>query len=130
MNYPEIYNKLIKEAQDLLQKSGKDPICTVAAAALTEDGSIITSLNVFHFTGGPCAEGGVITQAMSQNKIITHIAAIGDRDRGIMSPCGHCRQMLVDYFPACKVLVNDQGNIIEKSVIDLLPFAYFQVEED
>ncbi len=43
-------------------------------------------------------------------------------------PCGNCRQMLFEYCPDIKVIVNDEkGNLIKVKAKDLLPFAWQSV---
>ncbi|MCP9969042.1 hypothetical protein [Actinomadura madurae] len=39
---------------------------TVAAAARARDGRIVAAMNVYHFTGGPCAELAVIGTAAAR----------------------------------------------------------------
>ncbi len=43
---------------------------TVAAAARGHDGRIITAVNAYHFTGGPCAELVVIGTAAPKGSTI------------------------------------------------------------
>ncbi|WP_376773455.1 hypothetical protein [Nonomuraea endophytica] len=73
---------------------------TMAAAARARNGRIITAVNAYHFTGGPCAELVVIGAAAAQGAHeLDTIVAVGDRERGVVPPCGRCRQVLLDYFP-------------------------------
>ncbi|KAF7596144.1 hypothetical protein BBP40_003043 [Aspergillus hancockii] len=99
---------------------------SVASAALSADGRIFTGVNVYHFTGGPCAELVVLgTAAAAGAENLTHIVAVAD-DRHILSPCGRCRQVLFDLWPGMKVIVfdreRDRPGVV--GVGDLLPFAY------
>ncbi|GAA2336614.1 cytidine deaminase [Streptomyces kunmingensis] len=103
---------------------------TVAAAARARDGRIITAVNAYHFTGGPCAEPVVIGAAAAQGayELVT-IVAVGDRDRGVIPPCGRCRQVLLDYFPDIDVIVGaaeapGQGEVRAVRITELLPFSY------
>jgi cytidine deaminase len=48
--------RVVDAAQHLAATLGDDPNHTVAAAAMDTAGRIHTAVNVFHFTGGPCAE--------------------------------------------------------------------------
>jgi cytidine deaminase len=83
---------------------------TVAAAARAADGRIVTAVNAYHFTGGPCAELVLIGAAAAQGVYdLRTIVAVGDRDRGVVPPCGRCRQVLLDYFPAIDVIVGRGG---------------------
>lgn len=46
----------------------------------------------------------------------------------VILPCGNCRQMLFEYCPDIKVIVNDEnGNLIKVKARDLLPFAWESV---
>lgn len=97
----------------------------MAAAARARDGRIITAVNAYHFTGGPCAELVLIGAAAAQGAYeLDTIVAVGDRDRGIVPPCGRCRQVLLDYFPTIEVIVGTGDHPRAFSVADLLPERY------
>ena len=98
---------------------------TMSAAARARDGRIITAVNAYHFTGGPCAELVLIGTAAAQGTYdLETIVAVGDRDRGVVPPCGRCRQVLVDYFPALKIIVGANNGLRMVPVTDLLPESY------
>lgn len=98
---------------------------TVAAAARSADGRVFTAVNVYHFTGGPCAEvvaiGAAATQGVTE---LETIVAVGDRGRGVIPPCGRCRQVLLDYFPSIEVIVGPADGLRAVPVADLLPETY------
>ncbi|TVY31534.1 Blasticidin-S deaminase, partial [Lachnellula occidentalis] len=92
-------------------------------------------------SGGPCAENvmfanavtaGVssamvpgILDAQGERVVLTHVVAVANDDRGVISPCGRCRQMMFDYYPDIKVIVkDDEGELTTVSPQELLPFAY------
>ncbi|WP_075024284.1 cytidine deaminase [Actinomadura madurae] len=98
---------------------------TVAAAARARDGRIVTAMNVYHFTGGPCAELAVIGTAAGQGAHhLDTIVAVGDGDRGVMPPCGRCRQVLLDYFPSIGVIIAAGDALSAVPIAELLPAAY------
>ncbi|MEU1874827.1 cytidine deaminase [Streptomyces sp. SAI-195] len=98
---------------------------TMAAAARARDGRIVTAVNAYHFTGGPCAELVAVGAAAAQGVYeLETIVAVGDRERGVVPPCGRCRQVLLDYFPGIKVIVGDGDRVREVPVADLLPETY------
>ncbi|MGQ4419231.1 cytidine deaminase [Streptomyces sp. SAS_269] len=98
---------------------------TMAAAARARDGRIVTAVNAYHFTGGPCAELVVIGAAAAQGAYeLETIVAVGDRDRGVVPPCGRCRQVLLDYFPTLRVIVGSGDGIRSVPVSGLLPDSY------
>ncbi|MFJ6693623.1 cytidine deaminase [Streptomyces sp. NPDC091294] len=98
---------------------------TMAAAARARDGRIVTAVNAYHFTGGPCAELVVVGAAAAQGVYeLETIVAVGDRERGVVPPCGRCRQVLLDYFPGLRVIVGDGDRVRAVPVADLLPETY------
>ncbi|UNI15598.1 Cytidine deaminase [Purpureocillium takamizusanense] len=117
-------------ASSLSAVPDNDDLHTVTAAARTSDGLSFTGVNVFHFTGGPCAELVVLGVAAAQGvlaKNITTMVAVGrDNDKiRVLNPCGRCRQVLLDYNPSINVIVVDEGGAQKTvPVWELLPFAY------
>ncbi|MCG5470369.1 cytidine deaminase [Micromonospora sp. LAH09] len=81
---------------------------TVASAARTADGRVFTGVNVQHSTGGACAElvaiGTAATQGVTELETIVTVA---DRGREVSEPCGDCRQVLADCFPALRVITGE-----------------------
>jgi cytidine deaminase len=49
---------------------------------------------------------------------------VGDRDRGVVPPCGRCRQVLLDYFPDLEVIVGEGTRTRTVRITDLLPESY------
>lgn len=98
---------------------------TVAAAAMDTFGRIHTGVNVYHFTGGPCAEVVAIGAAATAGAgpLIT-MAAAGDQGRNVLSPCGRCRQTMLDLHPDVMVAVPDDQGPQMVPVRALLPGAY------
>lgn len=118
-------HELIRAATDVARTRCHGDNHTVAAAARSRDGRIITAMNAYHFTGGPCAELVLIGTAAAQGAyVLDTIVAVGDRDRGILPPCGRCRQVLLDYFPTIEVIVGTGDRPRTLSITDLLPESY------
>jgi cytidine deaminase len=118
-------HELIKAAADVARTRCRGENHTMAAAARAQDGRIVTAVNVYHFTGGPCAELVLIGAAAAQGVYeLGTIVAVGDRDRGVVPPCGRCRQVLLDCFPALKVIVGEEDRVRTVHMADLLPERY------
>ena len=112
---------------------------TVGSAAICSDGRIFTGINVFHFSGGPCAENVALANAtaagvasalspgVGDGAQLTTIVAVTNDDRGVISPCGRCRQMMFDFYPDIQVIVRDGSELRVVGMTDLLPFAYKRV---
>ncbi|MFB7614506.1 cytidine deaminase [Kitasatospora sp. NPDC056181] len=47
---------LVEAATDIARRFARSGNRTVAAAARNADGRIVSALNAYHFTGGPCTE--------------------------------------------------------------------------
>ncbi|OQD86164.1 hypothetical protein PENANT_c008G07544 [Penicillium antarcticum] len=70
---------LIELARNTINSIPKSDNHSVASAGLSENGQIFTGVNVFHFTGGPCAELVVLgVAAGSGAQKLTHIVAVGE----------------------------------------------------
>jgi cytidine deaminase len=96
---------------------------TVASAVMDVHGDIYTGVNVGHFTGGPCAELVTLGVAAAAGAgPIALIVAAGDENRGVMPPCGRCRQVLLDQQPDCRVIVPDGDGASSVPARDLLPY--------
>jgi cytidine deaminase len=118
---------LIEVARSTINSIPKSDNHSVASAALSENGQVFSGVNVYHFTGGPCAELvvlGVVAGAGAQK--LTHIVAVGEdgQEGVIMSPCGRCRQVLRDLHPDINVILQNPGRAVSVSIDDLLPYAY------
>jgi cytidine deaminase len=141
MTLSAIEQSLVAAARDTINAIPVSENHSVAAAALSSTGAIYTGVNVFHFTGGPCAELVVLGVAAAAGAVdkLTHMVAVVGRDRGnrVLSPCGRCRQVLCDLRPEIKVIVecaSDAGqrgtageenrNLEVVAVTDLLPARY------
>ncbi|MEV7672820.1 cytidine deaminase [Streptomyces sp. NPDC088752] len=118
-------HELVEAAAHVARTRCRGDNHTMAAAARARDGRIVTAVNAYHFTGGPCAELVLIGAAAAQGVYeLDTIVAVGDRDRGVVPPCGRCRQALLDYFPALRVVVGRGDRLRAVPVADLLPETY------
>ena len=118
-------HELIQAAAHVARTRCRGDNHTRAAAARARDGRIVTAVNAYHFTGGPCAELVLIGTAAAQGAYdLDVIVAVGDRDRGVVPPCGRCRQVLLDYFPTIGVIVGEGDRVRTVPIADLLPATY------
>lgn len=115
---------LVAAASALINARGDGAVRTVAAAVLTSDGRVSTGLNLYHFTGGPCAELTALANAAAASSApVVLIVAVGDAGRGVIPPCGRCRQVLLDLHPDSRVLLSGQDHG-GTAIADLLPASY------
>ncbi|WP_022899690.1 ASCH domain-containing protein [Humibacter albus] len=118
--------RVLDAALSQLELLTGDPNHTVAAAAMDTTGRVFTAVNDYHFTGGPCAELVVLGVAAAAGAgPLTTMVAVGDRGRGIIPPCGRCRQVLLDQQPGCQIIVpSPSGDPDLVPVRRLLPYSY------
>ncbi|WP_427924958.1 hypothetical protein [Streptomyces sp. cg40] len=123
--------RVVEAAERLAATLGSDPNHTVAAAAMDTAGRIHEAVNVYHFTGGPCAELVALGVAATAGAgpLVT-IAAAGDRGRGLIPPCGRCRQALLDLHPDVQVAVPTDDGPVLRPIRELLPDTYFFPDAD
>jgi cytidine deaminase len=104
---------------------GADGVHTMGAAARGIDGRMYAGINLYHFTGGPCAELVALGRARAEGaRELTTIVAVGNEGRGVCGPCGRDRQILVDYHPGIRVILPSADGPGSIPATDLLPGAY------
>lgn len=117
---------VIEAAESLARTLGDDPNHTVGAAVLDTQGHVYTGVNVDHFTGGPCAELVALGVAATAHAgPLVAVAAAGDRSRGLIPPCGRCRQVMLDLHPDLVVAVPTEHGPRMRPITKLLPHTYF-----
>lgn len=102
--------ELVAAAMELARTRCHGDNHTVAAVVRARDGRTVPGVNVYHFTGGPCAElvalGAAVVAGVGE---LDTIVAAGDSERGVIPPCGRCRQILLDLHPEIRVIVPGDG---------------------
>jgi len=106
------------------QGDGDVGVHTMGAAVRDVHGRMYGGVNLFHFTGGPCAELVALGHARAEGaRELTAIVAVGDRGRGPVGPCGRDRQILFDYHPTIRVLLPTSEGVRSVRIVDLMPYA-------
>ncbi len=123
-----IIDSLVQSASEMLARSGDGDNHTVAAAIYAEDGTITSGMNLYHFTGGPCAEIVALARLVSEGGGAKPLAivAVADRERGVLAPCGRCREVLADYCPDIQVVLRTEDGISAVPLTALLPYRYLR----
>jgi cytidine deaminase len=96
----------------------------VGAAILTSSGKIITGCNVENASYGLtiCAERSAVTSAIAAGE--KDWLAMAVATPGGHSPCGACRQVLVEFAPDLPILLVDSDHpdkVVETDMTTLLP---------
>ena len=99
----------------------------VAALVETEDGQMFSGFNIESRSYGLtiCAERVALFKALSEgSRKFKRIYLLCDGEQAC-SPCGACRQVIMDYAPDVEIIMFDRsGKSDRMSIRDLLPRAF------
>ena len=118
--------ELIEFARQIVDRNtdGADGIHTMGAAVRGADGAMYGGINLYHFTGGPCAELVALGHARASGaRELATIVAVGNCGRGPVGPCGRDRQILFDYQPRIRVILPTPDGIRSVRITDLMPLG-------
>lgn len=98
----------------------------VSAILFTNDGYFEgVNIEVSDWTKGLCAERIVIAKAITAGITEFEKLEIHTKKGEISSPCGACRQVIVEFLPYHEIkLHHAEGTLSEHLSIDLLPFNF------
>lgn len=121
--------ELVAAAEAALQRAFRPQQHTVGCAVQAASGKIYAGVNIKACGYGPCAEPIALGAAFTAGEhVITGIVAVRWKERGdgfrIVSPCGNCRQLLVDYAPHAWVIFVEGSEVKRARAVDLLPGYY------
>jgi cytidine deaminase len=124
---PEVVNRLV-EAAAAVRKNAHAPYSgfAVGAAVLDHEGRIHRGCNVENASYGlsVCAERHAVATAVAAGGgRIEALAVVTDTDPPA-TPCGACRQVLVEFGDYPVILANLSGERVISRVGDLLPDAF------
>lgn len=115
---------LVQAASAVAKLRCRSAAHTLATAARTAEGRIVSGVNVAHPAGGACAEVVVVGTAVTQNVgELETIVTVGDRGRILTAPCESCRRLLADHFPALRVIIGPVDDPRVVPVTELLAAA-------
>lgn len=100
----------------------------VGAAVLLEDGRVFRGCNVENASYGLtcCAERNALFKCISEGggKVVA-IALHSPDHKDYITPCGACRQVIMELAPDALILMADsEGRFTETTPADLLPGAF------
>ncbi len=99
---------------------------TVGAAVLCADGSVLPGCNIENGALGAtvCAERVAMFSAIAAgHQEIVAIAVVGAPER-LLTPCGVCRQVMLELAPDADVIMEGGGERLVMSVAELLPAPF------
>jgi cytidine deaminase len=126
--YTGSYDRLIEEATNAMENAyAPYSNFKVGAAIQGKSGRIYSAGNIENASSsvGICAERAAIAKALaSGERKFEALAVIGDTPKPL-SPCGICRQMLIEFGDEIKVIMaNLKGDAAMATITELLPGAF------
>jgi len=125
----QLIKKAVKMKENAYIPYSKFP---VGAAVSTRSGIIYTGCNIENasYPLACCAERVAIFKAVSEGEREFTDMAVSANTMRPVPPCGACRQVMAEFFPAhMKVhLINKEEHVKTVTVEELLPFS-FQTED-
>ena len=123
----ETFDNLIKDAKEV-SRNAYAPYSKLnaGAALLCRDGSVYTGVNVENvsFPAGTCAERSALSAAVSDGKRkFTAIAIYSEKQ---ITPCGFCRQTLIEFGDMWVITASADGEIKQYTLSKLLPEAFLK----
>lgn len=119
--------KLVRSAGHILRDGLNPRRHCVGCAVRAASGKIYAGVNVEACGYGPCAEPIALGAAIAagERRFDTAVAVTRSGRRiEVLSPCGNCRQLFLDYAPNAWIIVKDGKRVFKARAKDLLPCAY------
>jgi cytidine deaminase len=106
----------------------------VAAAIRSDDGRIWTGLHIGTTVGrlSICAEAIALGRSVLDGDGTIHTAVAvrhpkpeeENRELAVVSPCGACREMILDHAPKAMIIVKNADLLVKLPIQSLLPLPY------
>lgn len=126
--------ELIEAARDVLHRHYRPFWHMVAAALRSRDGRVWTGVHLGATVGrlSVCAEAVALGRAILEGDGTVAVAVAvrhpkpdePDRSLAVVSPCGACREMLLDFDPAAAIITGPPDALLRVPVRSLLPAPY------
>ena len=125
---------LVETARATLRRHYRPFWHTVAAALRSRDGRVWTGIHLGATVGrlSVCAEAVALGRVIVEGDGTIDVAVAVrhpkpdeiDRDLAVVSPCGACREMLLDFDPDATIIIGGPLSMARVPIRDLLPTPY------
>jgi len=117
---------LVEEARAIIRKRFKEGVHHIGSALRTKSGQVFVGVHLEGYIGrvAVCGEAIAIGHAATAGDTdIDTIVAVTEEGR-VVPPCGICRELISDYSPEAKIIVEEENELKAVLVSDLLPQKY------
>lgn len=119
--------QLVEAAISVLKANFHPKKHQIGCAMLGSSGKIYTAVNIQSSIYGPCAEVVALGSAIADGeRNIVSIVAVKkvENNYPVISPCGSCRQLILDYAHHAMVIFSLKGQTVKTKASNLLPGPY------
>lgn len=121
---------LLGRAQAIMAARRKEGWHEVAAALRTKSGAVFAAVHLEAYVGriAVCAEAVALGMAAAAGDTDVEQVVAVDKNGNVVSPCGMCRELLLDYAPHASIIVKRNGALSSIPLADLLPDKYVHTD--
>ena len=126
MALSDLEEALVTRAREIIRLRGDSEWHAVGCAMRTRSGRVFAAVHLEAYVGrvAVCAEAIAIGMGAAEGDTeIDQIVAV-DRSGSVVSPCGMCRELILDYSPHASVIVADENGARVVPASTLLPSKY------
>jgi cytidine deaminase len=118
--------ELVERARAVMRRCFRPGYHHVAAALRTTAGQVFEGIHLEATVGriAVCAEAIALGSAALAGDTDVDLIVAVDRNGNVVSPCGMCREMLLDFAPGARVIVPGTGGETIVAAETLLPSKY------
>ena len=125
---------LVKAASRLIERRYSIGRHHIAAAVQTKNGKTYLGLHLDTYVGraSVCAEAVAVGRALASGADpIVRVVSVrhprpteASQELHVVSPCGVCRELLMDFAPKSEVILRENGRLTRVAAAQLLPSKY------
>jgi len=117
---------LVAAAREIIAKRFKEDYHHVGAALRTKSGQVYAAVHLEAYIGriSVCAEAVALGMAAAAGETQIDTIVAVDRRGEVVSPCGMCRELVLDYSKDAKVIILGENGVESLPMAALLPQKY------
>ena len=122
---------LLETARELARTRFKQDAHHVFAAIRTRSGAIYPGVHLEATVGriAVCAEAIALGHAAVAGDTEVETVVAVNRNGDVVSPCGMCRELILDYAPEASVIITESAGIARLPLATLLPNKYHRLHD-
>lgn len=123
---------LLENANKVLELKHVPDKRFIVSSLSTETGNIISSINLRAYLGraSVCAEPIALSRMLDEENSKPSTLVALCYPGFVTTPCGICRELLIDYCPNLKVIINTETGLKKCLVTDLMPMKFYGTKKD